>query len=70
MSRNERANEAFADSEQQRADGLAWRIDQISSDPSNPSNAVLPHYQAAYQQASGNAAANTAQPKSKRGWGS
>lgn len=55
-------NEAFADSEENRADGLAWRIDQITSDPHNPSNASVPFYQQAYQQASGNAAANTAQP--------
>lgn len=56
-------NEAFADSEQQRANGLAWRIDQITSDPSNPSNAVISQYQVAYQDAAGNAAANTAQPR-------
>ncbi|MDT0347485.1 hypothetical protein [Streptomyces litchfieldiae] len=61
-------NEAFAESEQYRADGLASRIDAISSDPSNPSQGSLPFYRAAYQQASGNAAANTAQPKRKK-WG-
>jgi hypothetical protein len=62
MSRRQHAAEAFADSEQHRADGLASRIDTITSDPGNPSNASLPHHRAAYQQASGNAAANTAQP--------
>jgi hypothetical protein len=56
--------EAFAAQEQNRADGLAQRIGEITSTPSHPSAGSLPHYQAAYQNASGNAAANTSQPRS------
>jgi hypothetical protein len=63
-------SEAFATAEQTRADGLARRIGQISFDPANPSRGSLPHYQAAYQDASGNAAAHTAQPEQpRRKWG-
>ncbi|MBV9024246.1 MAG: hypothetical protein JO362_10745 [Streptomycetaceae bacterium] len=62
--------EMLAQAEQTRADGLARRIGQISSDPTNPSRGSLPLYQAAYQDASGNAAAHTAQPeKPRRKWG-
>ena len=56
------ANEFFAQAEQTRADGLAARIGEITSTPGHPSAPSLPHYQAAYQNASGNAAAHTAQP--------
>jgi hypothetical protein len=55
-------DEAFAVAEQARADGLADRIDQITAMPGHPSAGSLPHYQAAYQDASGNAAAHTCQP--------
>lgn len=58
--------EALAAEEQNRADGLARRIGQITATPGHPSAGSLPHYQAAYQNASGNAAQHTAQPK--RGW--
>lgn len=54
--------EAFAAEEQFRADGLAQRIERITT-PGHPSQESLPHYQAAYLQASSNAAANTAQPE-------
>jgi hypothetical protein len=59
------ANEFFAQAEQTRADGLAQRIGEISSTPGHPSTGSLPHYQAAYQNASGNAAAHTAQPEGR-----
>lgn len=58
---------AYAADEQQRADGLAKRIQKIKSNPDNPSNSVLHHYQDAYRDASGNAAAHTEQPK-RKGW--
>jgi hypothetical protein len=62
--------EALAQAEQTRADGLARRIGQITSTPGHPSAGSLPHYQAAYKDASGNAAAHTAQPeKPRRKWG-
>lgn len=54
--------EAFAVEEQNRADGLARRCDVIVSTPGHPSRGSLPHYQAAYRNAAGNAAAHTAQP--------
>lgn len=54
--------EAFACEEQNRADGLAERLGRITADPANPSRGSLPHYQVAYRQASGNAAAHTQQP--------
>lgn len=57
---------AYAADEQQRADGLADRIKQIKSNPDNPSNNSLHHYQDAYRDASQNAAAHAEQPK--RGW--
>ncbi|MBV9026056.1 MAG: hypothetical protein JO362_20230 [Streptomycetaceae bacterium] len=73
MRRNSRQqpSEAFAAEEQHRADGLARRIVEISARPAGaPETSALPHYQAAYQDASGNAAAHTAQPeKPKRKWG-
>ncbi|MFE3601828.1 hypothetical protein [Streptomyces sp. NPDC059142] len=56
------ASEAFASEEQNRADGLARRCEEIRSTPGHPSQGSLPHYQAAYQNASGNAAAHTSQP--------
>jgi hypothetical protein len=63
-------SEEFAEVEQGRADGLAKRIETISSDPANPSRGSLPFYRQAYQEASGNAAAHTAQPeKPKKKWG-
>jgi len=65
MARGQQPSEAFAAEEQHRADGLAGRCAEISSSPGHPSAGSLPHYQAAYQQASGNAAANTAQPKGR-----
>lgn len=60
---NQQPAEAFAAAEQTRADGLADRIDQITATPGHPSSGSLPHYQAAYQNASSNAAAHTAQPE-------
>jgi hypothetical protein len=60
-------DEDFAAEEQTRADGLAQRCEEISSTPGHPSAGSLPFYQAAYQDASGNAAASTDQPK--RRWG-
>ncbi|WP_049574978.1 hypothetical protein [Streptomyces sp. SBT349] len=60
--RKQEPSEAFAAEEQNRADGLAKRIGEITSTPQHPSTGSLPHYQAAYQNASGNAAANTRQP--------
>lgn len=58
---------AYAADEQQRADGLAKRIQQIKSNPDNPSNNVIHHYQDAYRDASHNAATHTEQPK-RKGW--
>lgn len=62
-------SEAFASAEQTRADGLARRIGEITSSVGHPSHGSLPFYQAAYQDASGNAAAHTAQPRTGRKWG-
>lgn len=59
---------AYAADEQQRADGLAQRIQHIQSDPTNPSNGSVPHYQDAYRQASETAAAHTEQPERKGWW--
>lgn len=56
---------AFAADEQARGEGLATRIEEISSDPSNPSNGSLSYYQQAAQEAFGNAAEYGEQPK---GW--
>jgi hypothetical protein len=56
-------SEAFAAEEQHRADGLAQKIGEISSRPGSPLANCLPLYQMAYQDASTNAAAHTAQPK-------
>jgi hypothetical protein len=68
--KKELPSEEFAGTEQLRADGLAKRIETISSDPNNPSQGSLPFYQEAYRQASGNAASHTAQPeKPKKKWG-
>jgi hypothetical protein len=55
--------EAFAAEEQHRADGLAGRIVEISASPGHPSAGSLPLYQAAYRDASQNAAGHTAQPR-------
>ncbi|MFD5319336.1 hypothetical protein [Streptomyces sp. NPDC127098] len=63
--RKQQPSEAFAAEEQNRADGLARRIDTITSTPGHPSTGSLPHYQAAYQNASGNAAAHTVQPEGR-----
>nr|CAH60143.1 unnamed protein product [Streptomyces tenjimariensis] len=57
------SSEAFAAEEQVRADGLARRCDEIVSTPGHPSLGSLHHYQAAYQNAAGNAAAHTSQPR-------
>lgn len=54
--------EAFAAEEQERADGLARRIEEITEHPGCASHSSLPHYQAAYRQASANAAEHTEQP--------
>jgi hypothetical protein len=62
-------SETFAQVEQTRADGLARRISEISSSVGHPSASSLPFYQAAYQDASTNAAAHTEQPRSGRKWG-
>ena len=55
-------NEHLAQTEQTRADGLSARCAEIASTPGHPSSGSLPHYQAAYQNASSLAAQNTAQP--------
>ncbi|MEW1724384.1 hypothetical protein [Streptomyces sp. NPDC093109] len=55
-------SEAFAAEEQNRADGLARRCEEIASTPDHASRGSLPYYQAAYQNAAGNAAGHTAQP--------
>lgn len=55
-------SEAFAAEEQHRADGLANTIADIQAHPGSARNNSLPLYQMAYQNASGNAAAHTAQP--------
>ncbi|MGW4028486.1 hypothetical protein ACWEFL_04060 [Streptomyces sp. NPDC004838] len=60
---SQQPSEAFAAEEQHRADGLAQRCQEITSTPGHPSQGSLPYYQAAYQNASGNAAANTSQPR-------
>lgn len=52
----------FAQQEQTRADGLAARIVEIARQPQSASYAQLPHYRAAYRDASGNAAAHSPQP--------
>ncbi|MFE9662158.1 hypothetical protein [Streptomyces sp. NPDC005955] len=60
---NQGPSEAFAAEEQARADGLARRCDEIASAPSHPMRNSLEHFQAAYRNASGNAAEHTAQPE-------
>lgn len=60
---DQQLSEAYAAEEQARADGLADRIGQITTTPGHPSADSLPHYQAAYHNASGNAAAHTSQPR-------
>ncbi|MGW6456714.1 hypothetical protein ACWF94_12455 [Streptomyces sp. NPDC055078] len=61
--RKQEPSEALAAEEQARADGLAKRCGEIASTPGHPSLGSLPHYQVAYQNASGNAAGHTAQPE-------
>lgn len=56
-------SESYAADEQHRADGLARMIGDIQSRPDSALHRVLPHYQAAYQDAAGNAAAHTGQPE-------
>lgn len=58
-------SEAFAAEEQARADGLARRCDEIAAALSHPMRNSLEHYQAAYRNAAGNAAAHTAQPEAR-----
>ncbi|MGW6460524.1 hypothetical protein ACWF94_32135 [Streptomyces sp. NPDC055078] len=53
----------LAAQEQNRADALAKRCGEITSTPGHPSLGSLPHYQAAYRNASGTAAGHTAQPE-------
>jgi hypothetical protein len=60
---NRQPAEAFAAEEQYRADGLAVRLAEISASPSHPSRGSLPLYQAAYRDASQDAAGHTAQPR-------
>ncbi|ONK09465.1 hypothetical protein [Streptomyces sp. MP131-18] len=62
MGRSQQPSEHLAQTEQERADNLADYIDQIQSRPDHPSAGSLPHYQAAYRNASSLAAQNTAQP--------
>ncbi len=64
--KDQEPSEAFAAEEQNRADGLGRQLVELSSDPTRPLANSLPHYQAAYQNAAGNAAANTEQPESGR----
>ncbi|MHA4819426.1 hypothetical protein ACXZ65_34315 [Streptomyces aculeolatus] len=59
---SQQSAEAFACEEQHRADGLAERLGKITAMSAHPSRGSLQHYQVAYRQASGNAAAHTAQP--------
>ncbi|MCM2393079.1 hypothetical protein [Streptomyces albipurpureus] len=61
--RSQEPAEAFAAEEQARADELARRCGEIASTPDHPSQPSLHHYQAAYQNASGNAAGHTSQPR-------
>ncbi|MER5350487.1 hypothetical protein ABT093_09165 [Kitasatospora sp. NPDC002551] len=68
--RQQQPSEAFAAEEQHRADGLARKIGEITADPTSALTGSLPHYQAAYRQASTLAAAHTAQPeRPTRRWG-
>ncbi|MEU6536387.1 hypothetical protein [Streptomyces sp. NPDC047000] len=60
---SDQPSEAFAADEQNRADGLAHRIGEITTTPGHPSTGSLPFYQDAYRDASTNAAAHTAQPR-------
>lgn len=55
-------SEHLAQQEKHRADGLARRCGEISGAPGHPSAGSLHHYQAAYRNASGTAAAHTTQP--------
>lgn len=64
--KGQQPSNAYAAEEQNRADGLAKRIQKIKSNPANPSNNALHHYQDAYRDASQNAAEHSEQPK--RGW--
>jgi hypothetical protein len=57
---------AFAAEEQNRANGLAARIVEIQATPGHPSAGSVGHYQAAYQDASGNAAKHGEQPGGAR----
>lgn len=63
---NQEPSEAFAAEEQNRADGLATTIAHIQANPKSALKNSVPLYQAAYQNASGNAAAHTKQPKTGR----
>lgn len=63
---NQRPALAFAAEEEVRGDGLTTRIQQIASDPSNPSNDSLPLYRMAARDAYSNAAQHTPQPERDR----
>jgi hypothetical protein len=58
----QRPSPAFAAEEQYRVDGLAARIVEIQATPAHLSAGSVGHYQAAYQDASGNAARHGEQP--------
>lgn len=53
----------LAQTEQARADGLAEMIEEIQANPSCALHRSLPHYQAAYRDAAGNAARHGEQPR-------
>ncbi|MFG3173678.1 hypothetical protein ACGFZC_01240 [[Kitasatospora] papulosa] len=57
---------AFAFDEQNRAEGLAARAQEIASTPNHPSAGSLPLYQESARAAFETAAAHTAQPD--EGW--
>jgi hypothetical protein len=60
---SQQPSEAYAADEQHRADGLAATIAEIKDTPGSARANSLPLYQMAYRDASGNAAAHTAQPR-------
>jgi len=59
---NRGSSEAFAAEEENRGNNLVRFINNVVSEPSNGLNSVLPLYQAAVQDAYGNAAKHTEQP--------
>ena len=61
----QRPSPAFAAEEQARGDNLARFVANVASNPANATNASLPHYQAAIQNAYSNAGAHGEQPKDR-----